>query len=150
MKLIARYALCINLITLVSCGGQSPSGTQSLPQAKMVDHNHVRSWMLAEVKHDDLLYVSDINGVQVFSYPGLKPVGQLDAVSYGMCSDRAGNVFMTTESGAAVVEFAHGGTEPIQTFDDTSIEFSPYDCSVDPTTNNLAVTSLDAGFFLIF
>ncbi len=121
-----------------------------VPQTRVAQGDHARSWMLPEAKRDDLLYVSDFYGVHVFSYPKLKPVGQLDAGSSGMCSDRDGNVFFTHTEGNEVTEYAHGGTQPVQTFYDDTVELSPEDCSVDPTTNNLAIAPLDASYVVIF
>ena len=66
-----------------------------------------------------------------------------------MCSDAKGDVFITAEiqskSGARtgyVYEYAHGGKSPIATLDVPSHEI-PVNCSSDPTTGNLAVTSYD-------
>jgi hypothetical protein len=67
-----------------------------------------------------------------------------------MCSDRAGKVFLTNTQDNEIIEYAHGGTQPVQTFFYTSRDFNPYDCSVDPTTNNLAVTAEDAPYVIIF
>lgn len=151
MKPIARYAFNISVVAaLTACGGQSPTRTQSLvPQTSAVQPHHFRSWMLAEAKRDDLLYVSDFYGVHVFSYPKLKPVGEIAAESAGMCSDRAGNVFFTVTAAYQVVEYAHGGTKPIRTFYDPTVEMDPYDCSVDPTTNNLAIAP-SAPYVVVF
>lgn len=107
-----------------------------------------RSWMLPEAKSETLLYVSDIdaNRVDVYSYPKLKAVGQLSADMLspdGLCTDAQGDVFvvMNTPNVNDVVEFAHGGTTPIQTLQDPGqIAIS---CSVDPVTGNLAVTNVE-------
>jgi len=111
-----------------------------------------RSWMALEARSEDLLYISDFYGVHVFSYPSGTPVGEIGgfASAQGLCSDRAGNVFVTDTQVRRVWEFAHGGTKPIRSFTDIYVDFNPFDCSVDPTTNNLAVTSQDAEFVVIF
>jgi hypothetical protein len=66
-----------------------------------------------------------------------------------MCSDAKGDVFITAEiqskSGARtghVYEYAHGSTSPIAMLDVPSHEI-PVNCSSDPTTGSLAVTSYD-------
>jgi hypothetical protein len=66
-----------------------------------------------------------------------------------MCSNAKGDVFITAEiqskSGARtgyVYEYAHGGESPVETLDVPSYEI-PVNCSSDPTTGNLAVTSYD-------
>jgi len=103
--------------------------------------------MLPEARSEQLLYVSDFydNVVDVYSYPKLKRVGQLttDMLSPdGLCTDAKGDVFVVnnTPNIDDVVEFAHGGTTPIQTLQDPSqVAIS---CSVDPVTGNLAVTNV--------
>ena len=77
----------------------------------------------------------------VYSYPRGKVEGTLTGfdVPAGECSDRAGNVFITSFLASEIVEYAHGGTSPIATLSDPG-EY-PVGCSVDPTTGNLAVTN---------
>jgi hypothetical protein len=115
-----------------------------------LDRTH--SWMAREASSDDLLYISDGGGVHIFSYPKGTPVGEIKGFMSpeGLCSDRAGNVFVTDSIVGRVWEFAHGGTKPVRYFNDIYVDFAPYDCSVDPTTRNLAVASQDSGFVVIF
>ncbi len=50
-------------------------------------------------------------------------------------------MFVTTETSLThgyVYEYSHGGTQSIATLSDPG---SPYGCSVDPTTGNLAVAN---------
>jgi hypothetical protein len=102
-----------------------------------------RSWMQPAAKKSDLLYVSmrDDNVVFVFSYPKGKLLGELTGFDYpyGECADRAGNVWITN-SNYEILEYAHGGTKPIAVL--TNSGEYPIDCSVDPTTGNLAVTQI--------
>ena len=83
-----------------------------------------RSWMLPEAKSDDLLYLSDRGNnsrlgsdVLVYSYPKAKLVGTLIgfASPAGMCTDGNGNVWISNFDGGTIVEYVHGGTEPIST-----------------------------------
>jgi hypothetical protein len=110
--------------------------------------------MLPEAKSEDLLYISTFDGVIVYSYPSDKQVGLLSgsgSEAYGLCSDEAGNLFVTDLEAQAVYEYAHGGTQPIATFTQyPSQDFSPIDCSVDPVTDNLAVESADSYSVYIF
>ena len=89
-----------------------------------------------------LLYVSKYDNVDVFSYPGGKRVGTLTGFQSpsGLCVDKAGDVFVTNFGASDIVEYAHGGTKPIATLSDPYQE--PDDCSVDPTTGNLAVANI--------
>lgn len=101
------------------------------------------SWMAPDAGRGDLLYVSDFQNdtVSVFSFPKGGFEGTLTGFAgpFGLCSDRAGNVFVTNAKPPEVLEFAHGGSSPIATLKDPG-QF-PYACSVDPTTGNLAVTN---------
>ena len=90
----------------------------------------------------DLLYVaggSNSNEVFVYTYPRPKLVGTLTGFKYPVspCTDRKGNVWIPNYYGANIVEYAHGGTSVISTLSVPNV--SPFDCSVDPTTGNLAV-----------
>lgn len=110
--------------------------------------------MLPEAKHGDLLYVSypSDGKVAVYTFPGAKLVGTLTGFSQPnfLCSDRSGNVWIPNSSANSIVEYAHGGSQPIATL--TLPKGSPSDCSVDPLTGDLAVTgynySLDHTFLV--
>jgi hypothetical protein len=100
--------------------------------------------MLPDAKSKDLLYVSDDDQLLVFSYPQGKLVGEISVPSgdfFGLCSDSAGDVFATSvasRSQSYILEYAHGGTEPIATLTDPGW---PNGCAVDPATGNVAVTN---------
>jgi DNA-binding beta-propeller fold protein YncE len=98
------------------------------------------SWISPQAKNGDLLYVSDylFTDVYVFSYPSLKVAGTLTGFSLpeGLCSDDKGDVFVTDLLARRIVEYAHGGSQPIKTLSDRGY---PEGCSVDPSTGNLAV-----------
>jgi hypothetical protein len=111
------------------------TGTPPLPPA--------RSPMTAASPKQDLLYISDLgtNDVYVYSYPQRSLVGTLSGFNspVRVCSDTAGNVFVTNTYAKQILEYAHGGSQPIATFHDKG--FLPVGCSVDPTTGTLAVTN---------
>jgi hypothetical protein len=138
MKHVDRYALSIiAAFAFAGCGSQvAPTG--SAPQS-LAPVTHGKSWMLPEAKHEDLVYVSNgPNTLRVFSYPEGKPVGVLDvAHPQASCSDTNGNVYVT--SGSEILEYAHGGTVPINTL---NIDYDGYvyGCAVDPTTGDVAAT----------
>jgi hypothetical protein len=96
----------------------------------------------------DLLYVSGRSRVgpgrsevYVYSYPTGKQLATLTGLDQpsGECVDKAGNIFVTNNGGTRIFEYAHGGKTPIARLEDPAIQ--PSDCSVDPTTGNLAVTN---------
>ncbi len=150
-------SLCATAMTLFGCGGSQPS-IGAMPQsgallqrnAPMVAHpGFARSWMAPEAKSSDLLYVSD-GDVYVLTYPKGKLVGTLTGLDFpqGECVDKTGDVFITNgvDSAGDVLEYRHGGTHVARTL--TGVN-SPEDCSVDPTTGNLAVTE-NSGSVAIF
>src|SRR5580698_668462 len=97
-------------------------------------------------KSGALLYVSNANNgtVSVFTYPDGSLVTTLTGFKepYGLCSDKAGDVWIVDDETAAITEYAHGGSAPKATLTDPG-EY-PAGCSVDPTTGNLAVTNFEA------
>ena len=130
---------------LAGCGGpQSLLAATGAAQNSAAAQKAVRhpSWMEPGLASKELLYVSDNGGnVYVFSYPAGKLVGTLtDARSpSGLCSDKAGHVFVPDVNNEDVLEYAHGGKKPIATINDFG--FYPESCAIDPTTQNLAVTN---------
>jgi hypothetical protein len=147
---IRALSVCLTVGMLTSCdASQSPVGPAgAMPQSVSVGGHsaHARSWMLPEAKSDDLLYLSDRGNnsglgsdVLVYSYPKAKLVGTLIgfASPAGMCTDGNGNVWISNFDGGTIVEYVHGGTEPISTLKVPSI--FPQGCSIDPTSGNLAV-----------
>jgi hypothetical protein len=147
---LSLYALgsCAIAAMLAGCGGLQPSnGTPgAMPlRAAIVRHmSHGKSWMLPEAKSSTLLYYSEGENVYVLSFPQGKIVGTLEGLDgpQGVCSDPAGNVFVTVSYTENVVEYAHGGTEPIATLGDYG--YSPLGCAIDPVSGNLAVANVAA------
>ena len=102
----------------------------------------VRSWMAPDAKKSKaLLYVADqgTNDVDVYSYPAGKLKGTLTGFQTpsGVCSNKAGDVFILNGNGMTVEVYAHGGSSPIRTLDLPG--YPELNCSVDPTTGNLAL-----------
>ena len=143
----------ISVTLLAGCGGlQLQSATISTPShpALIVSNGRAsNSWMLAEAKAEDLLYISDsgYSSVDVFTYPAGQEVGALGAVvPEGLCVDHAGDVFVTDMQISEILEYAHGGEKPIETLYDRGAygeDFAPIGCAVDSRTGNLAVTNID-------
>ncbi|MGC1334375.1 MAG: hypothetical protein WA812_03245 [Candidatus Cybelea sp.] len=133
---------------------QSGANSQSLGRlpiphqsgiARIVHRDHTQSWMAPDAKKADLLYLTDegADDVYVYSWPRGELKGTLtgfDAPN-GECVDKAGDVFVANEDESQILEYAHGGTSPIETLSDPGQY--PVGCSVDPTTGNLAVTNID-------
>jgi hypothetical protein len=131
---------------LVACAASQLSGATpaSLPTVAgtSVLSASMRSWISSGAQNGDLLYVSDANGaVYVYSYPAAKLVGTLTGFKgpAGLCSDRAGNVYVVDTPAVAVLKYAHGGKKPIEVLH--VYGYYPQGCSVDATTGDLAVAN---------
>jgi hypothetical protein len=141
------FALAAAATMLAACGSAPMQNGAVVPQGassqSRVRPQH-RSWMDLGLAKQDLLYVSNGNSeVTVYRYWQHTLVGVLTQFTQpkGECADSAGNVYITDSTAQRILEFAHGGTKPIKSFDDSPD--SPYTCSIDPTTGNLAVANQD-------
>ena len=142
-----RFAIstCIAAAMLAGCGGGSQpliGAPGAMPPTAAVARQADRgkSWIFPEAKGEDLLYVaSESHGGSIFSYPQGKFVGAFEGFSrpMGLCSDSAGHIFLVDNGVQQILEYVHGGTSPIATFNDYGND--PNGCAVDPKTNNLAV-----------
>ena len=132
--------LCVSLALLCGCAsGQSAARPSNLLPSTARD-----SWMSANLASQDLLYVSNSdNEVTVYSYSQHTLVGVLTdfTLPRGECADASGDVYITDYAAEQILEYAHGGGKPLKKLDDAPD--SPYACSVDPTTGNLAVANDD-------
>jgi hypothetical protein len=132
-----RHALkgCAVLALLVGCGG---GGATVSPEAGSLpaEERSAAGPLLYAVENDAT--------VQIYSYPKPKLVATLTGFGdlYGACADQMGDAFIVDYAKAAVFEYAAGGTVPIAVLSDPG--YTPTGCSVDPTTGNVAVTSLYA------
>ena len=129
---IARLAALTTAVIFVFAGCGGAGTTSAIPQRAMTQSQaHQMSG-----SSGDLLYVADgQRDVFVLSYPEAKVVGDLSVSKpWGLCSDTSGDVFVTEESGQ-VLEYAHGGTNPINGL----VAHGAFSCSWDPKTGNLAV-----------
>ncbi len=98
------------------------------------------SWMTPATSSKNLLYLSAYDAVDVYDYATSTEVGSLTGFDHasGSCTDAKGDVFITNTGDADVLEFAHGGTKPTYVIDPYPY---PVDCSIDPSTGNLAVVN---------
>jgi hypothetical protein len=149
-------------LLLAACGssaGLTPSsttaapGAASLPEAGLAtagQSNHKPSWMspLAKRVHP-LLYSSGALTGDVYVYhangKSNKLMGELTGFNEpsGLCADKRGNVYVTNQQGRDILEYAHGGTTPVNTINDSY--GAPDGCSVNPKTGDLAVTNFEGG-----
>jgi hypothetical protein len=126
---------CLTVVLLAGCSaaGQRFNSAASFNAAQ----GETGSWMQANASKSTLIYAGGFyGGVYVYDYSTGKRVGKLSADSDGMCVDAKGDVYVTELSGSTL-EYAHGGTKVLKTFNSDGI---PAGCSVD-AKNDLAVTS---------
>ncbi len=148
------------VVTLAACSSGASQLPASIPMqqnavspgmnrgmAKAAHPDHGRSWMKPGVTGDNLLYVANAgtDDVNVYSYPQGQLVGTLTGFldPVGECVDKTGDVFVTDYRAQDIVEYAHGGTSPVATLSDSG--YHPSECSLDPTTGNLAVANSGGG-----
>lgn len=102
--------------------------------------------MSPDATHQDLVYVSDApaNSVKVYGFTTHKLVGTLTGINgpFGVCDDPAGYVWVVAWGNNKIIEYAHGGTKVLKILSVPNSDL--YDCAVDPTTGNLAVTNWGA------
>jgi len=130
--------LCAVAAVLAGCSGGT-GATPSIPPAEFPSN----SWMDPAAIGQDLLYVSDANTwiAYVYTFPQGKRVGALTGFDQpaGMCTDAKGDVWIANSAAQQIVEYAHGGKDPIATLVDP--QGYPQDCAVDPSSGDLAVTN---------
>lgn len=130
----------VAVMAFAGCGGPASPGAPPV-QSNVLERIASHSWMAPQAKSGALLYVSDArsNDVLVYSYPQGEQVGTLSGFGNprSECVDSAGNVWIADTGGDDVVEFAHGGSQPLVSLD---IAGSPAGCSVNPVNGSLAVS----------
>jgi hypothetical protein len=96
----------------------------------------------AGTKRKDLVYVSAGRSILVYEFGAKSVIEKLTGFTSarGSCTDANANVYVTNYNGADVVEYSHGVTTPSRLLIDP--DAYPVDCSVDPTTGNLAVLNI--------
>ena len=119
---------------------------------RFVHSDHGISWMLPQTAGSKtaLLYGGDdeTNDVYVYDYPRGKMVGTLTGFDGpdGMCVDAKGDVYIANFDSGNPVEYAHGGTKLLNTYDSGA---TPIGCAVD-AKGDVAVTSFDPGEVAVF
>jgi hypothetical protein len=145
LRLGPALSICASAL-LTGCGSQSPIGSlgltpRTLPiAARAAQRDDSGSWIASDAASQDLLYASNVHNVTVFSYPAGKLEGTLRGfyVAEGECVDQSGDVYIADYGNNRIVEYAHGAKKPLTVLKGNG---SPVNCSVDPTTGDLAVSN---------
>jgi hypothetical protein len=137
-------------------GALGPQSTSLAAMIALTTREHIipsvhpnagKPWMDPDAKNVQyLLYTSDeaTGTVNVYAHRSSGHlVGQLTGFQfpYGECLDAASDVYIADFGARDIVEYAHGGTTPINTIHDRY--GFPVGCSVDPTTGDLAVANFE-------
>lgn len=140
-------ALCVGAFAalLGGCGGsQAALGASPQPLAR-------NKAAVRPAPESALLYVADQTGtIRFYSYPQLERKGALTGFSSprGLCSDLAGDVYVTDYQANLIYEYRHGRKHHARVLKLPFAKRGPFACSVDPTTGDLAVVSYYDGLFV--
>ncbi|HXM06193.1 MAG TPA: hypothetical protein VN936_01955 [Candidatus Acidoferrum sp.] len=135
---IARVFFVISFLVVAGCSASQPSVPQAFSDAG-ASARTARSWIDPAAKSGALLYVTGGGDVDVFQWPALQTAGVLTGFQQttGACVDAAGDVWIADAYAQKLYEYAHGGTAPIATLDDTAS--FPNGCTVNKRNGDLAV-----------
>jgi hypothetical protein len=143
-RLGLAFSFLFVAVLLAGCGGATTAGPGLSGGAALNPTGTSRqSWMSPQATQaTDLLYVSNANDVSVYTYKngnGINLVGTLTGFlsPRGMCSDKAGNVWITDYVKRTVFEYARGATSPENRIVESTGH--PYSCSIAPNSNDLAI-----------
>lgn len=126
-----RAAIIFGAVTIAGCAvaqsqnGSSPPLAVNGPAARPL------------IPSGDLLYISGVghtSHTNIYTYPKARLVEQLGATGFALCSDAAGDVFLSGGYGTA--EYAHGGATQLAYIGAIG---NAYGCSVDSVTGKLAI-----------
>jgi hypothetical protein len=134
LRPFVNNAAAVSAVAALSgCGGfQTPVASFERPAQSWVQPNGIRQ--------KDLIYVTSVPFIDIFAYPDGKAMAQIrGAYPYGLCVNRAGDVYVVDPTQASITEYAHGAMKPKATL--SYPDYNPTQCAVDPATGNLAVIS---------
>jgi hypothetical protein len=130
-------------------GGALPIGEPAAPRAAYAGRG--RSWMLpqAKTRGSILIYAADENtgDVNVYDYASGAQVGTLSGfVADGGCVDAEGDVYLVDSGAGKLVEYAHGGTSPLRSYDPGG---ALEGCSID-YKGDVAITGSSPGRVIVY
>lgn len=98
--------------------------------------------LLQDVASQDLLYVSNLRSVTIYSYPRGRLEGTLKGLyeARGECVDQNGDVFVTNVGADQILAYAHGARKRFRALPGYGL---PEACSIDPTSGDLATADSD-------
>lgn len=150
MSLYGRRALRGPAIALALIVSGCASGANSVSPLAQPAPLAAQSWMSPGAKTATLIYAVDsrTGEVNVYDYSNGQQVGTISGdfiIAAAGCVDARGDVFLT--AGENVMEYAHGGTTPLQTY--TPSHGQIVGCSID-AKGDLAVSTSSPGGVVIY
>jgi hypothetical protein len=139
---IGALSLSVATTLLAGCSGSQPpiGASGAMRQSSPV--------LVATVRGRNLLYVSSDLATNVYTSPHGKLVSALGGSTGVICSNAAGDVFLSQVNVDVIDEFQHGRSTPIAQLSEPFS--SPQSCSADRTSGKLAVVSSAAEGVAIF
>ena len=139
----AFYICAFAAALLAGCSALRQAQSDTLPPKGAMSQNGA---VEPSAQGRDLLYVAGVGysgSTNIYTYPKGRLLSSVAAISSTMCSNAAGDVFLTESYGVA--EYPHGAS--------TQIAFinppfgSARGCSIDPITGNLAIVAQTENVF---
>ena len=98
-------------------------------------------WRLPDTAQD-LLYVSNLRSVTIYSYPGGRKEGTIKGFydARGECVDKHGDVFVTNVGTDQILAYAHGARKRFRALPGYAL---PEGCSIDPSSGDLGTADSD-------
>jgi hypothetical protein len=143
MKSKALVALVVAL-SMLGCASSSAPYAPGDARASSSASTRAVSWLSPEAaKSPSLLYVANQSAVSMYAYNnGIagKLMGEIFDVTdvQGMCTDKAGDVWVTQGYPHVVTEYAHGSKTPLTII--TRAKGYAVGCAVNPENGDLAVS----------
>jgi hypothetical protein len=155
-SVVRSFVALVTSFTIAACSSSNNYGSVPAQQSQFqarpaaMPHAHGKSWMNRSAKPLKLLYVSDFGSAQVdvYTYPYLRQAGVLTGFNElrGECTDPSGYVWIVDQAMGEVLEFAHGGTTPVNVLSAPD----PWGCATSPKNGDIAVSYASAGQIEIF
>ena len=136
MGFLARLALIICAAALFAgCGAQN--GIRAVPQGAAAQNTAHK----VRASYSALLYVINGYATHMYSYPGLKPEGEIssETIGSGCPDDATGFLYFFQLGSNELFQYPYGGTASTGTIIGPE-GYQIYGCAADPTTGSLAVT----------
>ncbi len=139
MNVTRYFGICLAAVMVAGCQGPGV-GSQTSFRPSGRDFRGTGSWISPAAKNKPLIYTPDSTSVYIYYYSG-QQAGQLAGFGQptGVCSDLAGDVYVTDFGIGVIYEYQRGGKLPINVINDYGGD--PQSCAVDPTTGDLAVVN---------